>query len=173
MPVTIYGGKTVIPLRFVSENLGRRVEWIQAGQYIRVYDKEEAVAPPPAPVATPAPVEVNQEPQWDWSNFVGDWVCEEEGYHLRIFDGGSSFLSDAVFWCDKFGEDVQFSVGFIMSYSVLTDDFDIYGTSDSFDDSNSMISLRLSEPAYKTMQGRIGHNFDGEWGDYPVIFKAV
>lgn len=35
--VTIYNNKTVVPLRFVAEKLGCRVEWIPEGQYIQIY----------------------------------------------------------------------------------------------------------------------------------------
>lgn len=35
--VTVYNNKTVVPLRFVAEKLGCRVEWISDGQYIQIY----------------------------------------------------------------------------------------------------------------------------------------
>lgn len=104
VPVTVYGGKTVIPLRFAAENLGYRVEWLQEGQYIRIYDKEEVVTPPATEVA--------QEPQYDWSNFAGDWVCEEEQYHLHIPDGGDNQTSTGTFRCDEIGWGDEYSVTF-------------------------------------------------------------
>lgn len=104
VPVTVYGGKTVIPLRFAAENLGYRVEWLQEGQYIRIYDKEETVTPPTA--------EVTQQPQYDWSNFAGDWVCEEEQYRLHIPDGGDNQTSTGTFRCD--GWLGEFSVTFVL-----------------------------------------------------------
>lgn len=115
VPVTVYGGKTVIPLRFAAENLGYRVEWLQEGQYIRIYDKEETVAP--------AATDVAQEPQYDWSNFAGDWVCEEEQYHLHIPDGGDNQTGTGTFRCD----------GWLAEYFVtfwLNDDGTVSGHSD-------------------------------------------
>lgn len=40
-PVTVRGGKTLVPLRFVSEQLGCSVEWMPVGQCILIYARTE------------------------------------------------------------------------------------------------------------------------------------
>ncbi len=67
VPPTIVDGRTLVPLRFISENLGARLTWNAADKSIEL-TPEGASAPPvtpaptPAPAPTPDPAPVTGEP---------------------------------------------------------------------------------------------------------------
>jgi hypothetical protein len=55
VPPIIVGGRTLVPLRFVSEAMGARVDWDDASRTVYIVSGQAAQAPPPPPVAQPAP----------------------------------------------------------------------------------------------------------------------
>ncbi len=50
VPAFTINGRTMVPLRFISESLGANVQWIEASRTILIGSPGTAVAPPPAPV---------------------------------------------------------------------------------------------------------------------------
>ena len=69
-------GRTMVPLRFVSEQLGLDVGWDQASRTITLQTKDAPVMPQPAPL--PVPLPVPQEPSLEQpgisQNMRGVWV---------------------------------------------------------------------------------------------------
>jgi len=57
VPAFTINGRTLVPLRFVSESLGANVQWIEASQTILIATGTAAAppSPPPAPQASPPP----------------------------------------------------------------------------------------------------------------------
>jgi hypothetical protein len=58
VPATIVGGRTLVPLRFVSEAMGAQVDWDNATRVVTITSGTTAFpVQPPAPVPQPAPVQ--------------------------------------------------------------------------------------------------------------------
>ena len=78
--VELKQGRVMVPIRFVSENLGIRVNWNQAAQTIDLYTGDESVpTPEPTPVTPAEPggtgtVPASEEMRGAWISTVnGDW----------------------------------------------------------------------------------------------------
>ncbi len=51
VPAFTINGRTMVPLRFISESLGANVQWVEASRTILIGSSGTAVAPPPAQVS--------------------------------------------------------------------------------------------------------------------------
>ncbi|WP_458460356.1 family 10 glycosylhydrolase [Paenibacillus sp.] len=78
--VELKQGRVMVPIRFVSENLGIRVNWNQAAQTIDLYTGDESIPTPEPTPATPAEpggtgtVPASEEMRGAWISTVnGDW----------------------------------------------------------------------------------------------------
>lgn len=133
--VELKQGRVMVPIRFVSENLGIRVNWNQAAQTIDLYTGDESVPTPEPTPATPAEpggtgtVPASEEMRGAWISTVnGDWptsgakgnVEKQKQEYTKQLDTLQGMGINAVFVQVRANGDAIYPSGLVPWNSVLT-----------------------------------------------------
>ena len=82
VPALAVGGRTMVPLRFISEALGASVQWVEASRTILIGSPGAAAPPPPA--APPPQPQPQPQPQAQPQTLTGRLIAVSTGDNPRI-----------------------------------------------------------------------------------------
>lgn len=136
--VELKQGRVMVPIRFVSENLGIRVNWNQSEQVIDLITEDGTTTPAPTPTPTPAvPAEpggtgqtpASEEMRGAWISTVnGDWpssgarnnITKQKQEYTQQLDALKDMGINAVFVQVRANADAIYPSGLVPWNTVLT-----------------------------------------------------